>query len=359
MSDLPIIALVVLATFVALSTLAVLARRAKASPPSAVPATCTAGSAAPERPAASAEARPRIDSVTAASTACLKLAFGVMHGDETISGKHARVLDSVGAAIGPSLLQRDYFPRRPLQLPKLLKTLNDGEASCRELAQLILEDPALTSAVLQRANSPAFRTTSAPVENVDSAVMLLGTEGLRGTLAMAIMLPVFHVPRGYFDNFAAITWEQAERASAAAEETMRRRGADAFVAQILGLLSLLAHIVIFRLTMEKYREHPDTLPHAEVFITAIRAHRARIAGLIAASWTLSPASLAALAEQTSEQPGAQISALGRTTRLCALCGALATLAAHGELGEAEALAALAAQGLRAEAALPLWRAARR
>lgn len=389
MSDLPLIALLLLA---AIAAFAVLARRQKSAPsPSRLPTPPSAPSplpaplpARPELPAApaplsrpalaGAAPAPRIGAAgnaaltsdSAGSTdfraECLKLAFGIARSEEAITGRHARVLANVAAALERSLSERDFFPRRPLHLPKLLKTLNDGEATRQVLAQLVLEDPALASAVLQRANSPAYRNTPAPVESIDSALLLLGTEGLRALLALVILQPVFRVPRGYFDNFASITWEQAERTSAAAEVCSRQVGADAFVAQLLGLLGMLAHIVVFRLTMEKYREQPDLLPNAAVFMAAIQTHRARVAALIASSWELSPASLAALAEQSSPQPGAQISALGRTTRLCALCGALATLAAHGEpgkIGEAEALAVLAAQGLQREAALPLWRAARR
>jgi len=379
MSDLPLIALLLLA---AIAAFAVLARRQKsapepsrpsapASPPASQPHSSlphsslpTLAGAAP--PLSGASGNVALTSDSAGSTdfraECLKLAFGIARSEEAITGRHARVLANVAAALDRSLSERDFFPRRPLHLPKLLKTLNDGEATRQVLAQLVLEDPALASAVLQRANSPAYRNTPAPVESIDSALLLLGTEGLRALLALVILQPVFRVPRGYFDHFASITWEQAERTSAAAEVCSRQVGADAFVAQLLGLLGMLAHIVVFRLTMEKYREQPDLLPSAAVFMAAIQTHRARVAALIGSSWELSPASLAALAEQTSALPAAQISALGRTTRLCTLCGALATLAAHGEpgkIGEAEALDALAAQGLEREAALPLWRAARR
>ncbi|WP_153116542.1 HDOD domain-containing protein [Rhodocyclus tenuis] len=356
MSELPIIAIVVLAGFAAF---AMLARRPKASPPSAA-ARLAANAAPAARPdAAGIGALPDhggASAASAASAACLRLAFGVVHGDETLSGKHLRVLRSVAAALEQSVQERDYFPRRPLQLPKLLKTLNDSEATRRELAQLIAEDPALTSAVLQGANSPAYRVAPTPVENIDGAVLLLGTEGLRGLLATTILQPVFQVPRGYFDNFAAITWERAERSSAAAGKCTELVGSDAFVAQILALLKMLAHIVIFRLTMEKYREQPDTLPHAGVFIAAIELHRARMARLIASSWKLSPASLAALAEQESGLPPAQMGALGRITRVCSLSGALATLAAHGAQSHAEALALLQGQGLEHASALMLWQA---
>jgi len=117
------------------------------------------------------------------------------------------VLSAVADSIDASVHQRDYFPRRPLQLPKLLQALNDSEATRKDLVRLIMEDPALAGSVLQRANSAFYRLSPDPVESIDRAVVILGTEGLRGLMAAAILQPVFRVPRGYFEEFAGITWE--------------------------------------------------------------------------------------------------------------------------------------------------------
>jgi len=68
----------------------------------------------------------------------------------------------------------------------------------------------------------------------------------------------------------------------------------------MGMLSMLANIVLFRLTMDKYRDHPKVPPRAEVFIAAIQAHRARMATLIATTWELTDVSLKALQEQEQQ-----------------------------------------------------------
>jgi HD-like signal output (HDOD) protein len=289
---------------------------------------------------------------------CLKLAFSVAHFDYPIVSEHAEVLKNVAAALDESVHQREYFPRRPMQLPKLLRALNDDEAARKDLVRLILEDPTLAGSVLQRANSAFHRVSPEPVENIDRAVMLLGTEGLRALMAAAILQPVFHVPRGYFENFAEVTWGQAERTSLAAEKYARLTGADPFVAQILGLITMLAHIVLFRLTMDKYRDQPNVLPRADVFITVIKEHRARMAGLIAKTWELSEVSLKALQDQEQQIPPEQMSMLGRSTYFSALCGGLATLAAaDGSCTDVEAQSLLQAQGLGEATRLALWSAA--
>jgi HD-like signal output (HDOD) protein len=289
---------------------------------------------------------------------CLQLAFEVAHCDAGIVGEHAAVLDSVANSIDESVHQREYFPRRPMQLPKLMQALNDSEATRKDLVRLILEDPTLAGSVLQRANSAFYRVSPEPVENMDRAVVMLGIDGLRGLLAAAILQPVFRVPRGSFEKFATVTWEQAERASIAAEKHAKLMpGTDPFVAQLLGLLSLLANIVLFRLTMDKYREHPDLLPRAEVFICAIQSHRQRMARLIASTWELTDMSLRALHEQEQRVSPREMGALGRCVYFGELCAVLSTLAARGLWSQQDALSTLQGQGLDERTCLDMWGAA--
>ena len=288
----------------------------------------------------------------------LKIAFGVARTDYNIMGEHAQVLASVAESLEESVHQREYFPRRPMQLPKLLQAINDSESTRAELVRLILEDPTLAGTVLQRANSAFYRVSPAPVENLDRAVFLLGTDGLRGLMAAAILQPVFRVPRGYFEAFADSTWEQAERISNAAETCARQlRNADPFVTQLLSMLTMLANIVVFRLTMDKYRDHPNVLPRAEVFIAAIQAHRARMASLIASTWQLSDPSMVALQEREQRVSPAQMSPVGRCIYYGELCGALALLESRKVHSRDGAFAILKQQGLSEADVLTLWQAA--
>jgi HD-like signal output (HDOD) protein len=269
------------------------------------------------------------------------------------------VLARINQNAAESVHQREYFPRRPMLLPRLMRVLNDDDSTRREIVQLILEDPALAGSVLQRANSAAYRYSPVPIDSLDRAVVLLGLEGLRGLMATAILQPVFRQPKGYFDNFANVTWEHARRTAAAAEVCARGVGgeADPFVAQLLGLLGPLARIVLFRLTMDTYRERPDILPRAEVFIRAIQTQSANVAGFIASTWQLSDPSIRALQEQTEKISPAVMSPLGRTIYCSDLCGALALLASRGTYTDEYAQGMLMQQGLGRETTALVWRAA--
>lgn len=290
---------------------------------------------------------------------CYKLAFSAHDFDYDISGQHAAVLAKVNDNAAAAVHQRDYFPRRPMLLPKLMQVLNDDDSTRRELVRLILEDPALAGSTLQRANSAAYRYSPEPVDSLDRAVVMLGTDGLRSLLATAILQPVFRQPKGYFDQFATITWEHAQRTAAAAEVGARAIGnADPFTAQLISLLGPLARIVLFRLTMETYREHPDIRPRAEVFIRAMQLQGPNVAGFIAATWELSDPSIRALQEQTDKVPPATMSSLGQAIYFGELCGALALLAKRGNYSEDGAQSLLMEQGLSRQITQEIWKAAR-
>jgi HD-like signal output (HDOD) protein len=317
------------------------------------------------RPRSQGELRPSDEPATysteataAAVEQCYKLAFSANRIDYHIIGGHARVLDEVSKGMAATIQQRDYFPRRPMLLPRLLQAINDTESTRQELVNLLLEDPAVAGAVLQRANSAFYRVSNTRIERLDRAVIMLGAAGLRGLMATAIMQPVFRVPKGYFDAFGDVIWDFARRSSQAAEACARAdRSLDPFVSQMLGLLGGLSCIVLFRLTMEKYREQPNLLPRPEVFITAMQRHRTELACIIARSWELSETSLQAAEQQVQKIPPSEMSPSGRAMYYGELCGTLALLHSRGSYVPEAALRLLADQGLTPESARDAWRAA--
>jgi HD-like signal output (HDOD) protein len=289
---------------------------------------------------------------------CLKLAFGVSRFDYQIFGEHARVLDLVEKALGNAAEQQQYFPRRPLLLPKFLQALNDSESTRKELVRLILEDPTLAGTTLQRANNAFYRMSAQPVESLDRAVALLGIDGLRGLASTAILQPVFRLPKGFFDRFPVIAWEQAQRSAASAQAYASTTGSDdPFVAQLLGIMRSLATLMLFRLTLEKYRESPNVLPRPEVFIRMLQTHQNAVAVQIAKTWQLSETSLHALDEQSTAVSPTQMSPLGRAVYYGELAASL-TIATHYKVYSLEgAHAILLAQGLTPELTRILLQAA--
>ena len=146
------------------------------------------------------------------------------------------------------------------------------------------------------------------MESVDRAVVVLGFEALHAPVAAAVMQPVFKLPRGFFDSFAPMTWEQAQRSAAAAECYARlHRAGDPFTANLIGLLGGLGRIVMFRVTLEHYRRNGNLMPRAEVFIQLIKDHGRTLTRLIAASWEMSDSFLSAIDAQIEQREPSKMS----------------------------------------------------
>lgn len=327
--------------------------RRRTAPPASRPAALGA-------PSATAPIGYSNATLDAALDASLRQAFGAEAHETPLSVTELRIVERIGSLIEHDALEREDFPRRPKLLPKLMQLLNDPETPRELLVRTILQDPAIAGGVIQQANSAFYRISPARIDNVDRAVSLLGTDGIRRLLATAIMQPVFRAPSGPFATFAPATWDFAQRSAVAIEAYSKgRQQYDHLVAQLLAIIGPLARIVTFRLTLDAYGTTPDTTPtpRATVFIRAIERYASQVAQLIATTWELSDASLAALREQAERVPPPAMSHLGRAVYYANLAAALTQAAARDPQLTQRLQNALRDQGLtRLEAEL-VWEAA--
>ena len=245
----------------------------------------------------------------------------------------------IGAALKNIVDQPNYAPRRPMQLPKLMRAINDETASRREFSQIIAGDPALAGNLLRLANSPFYRRSPQAIESLDRAVDMLGTEGLRSMIAAALLQPAFRISGGSFVQFGDVTWEHSLYAAAAAEgDAELVENADPFAAQLLALIMGLATIVIFSVAQNEFLARRRA-PEAPMIAALIDAHGVSVARQIAASWELSERIDTALAEQLETQL-APASALGRCLQFGEFIGALAVLRGRGVIDDKTAQAVL-------------------
>ena len=259
---------------------------------------------------------------------------------------HERIVAAALAAIDDPAAQRHYFPRRPNLLPELIRAINDESVSVRRLVAIVACDPALVGSLLKVANSSLYRVTPQPIETIERAIVVLGTEGLRSVMAAALMQPIYRTSgRGGPARFPELVWEHAVRsAHAAIPHAALVARTNPFAAELLCLVSGLAEIVLFRVVLERC---PPSLARADVdplvIASILESHAARFAWHIGADWRLSDEMLAALEEQmTSSEPA---TALGRSLRFGRGAGALAVLHAHSIINAESVRASLPASGL--------------
>ena len=276
-----------------------------------------------------------------------------LDGDDRLPGgdasdDHRRIIAAGSAALSKLEVQARYLPRRPSLLPKLLSAMNSDANSMRDLAQIIGGDPTLLGNLLRVANSVFYRVTDKPVESLERAVTMVGTDGIRSVIATSLIHPVMATGSGLFAKFPENIWEQTQYAADAAEAhavTIER--ADGFSARLLALLQGLSANTVFRIVRDEAlaghgeNAKPAVIGLLEEWVTPT-------ARRIAASWGLPP-EIQAMMDWPADQ-----SPLGRSVFFGQLAGAQIVMVRRGRLKEASARAALLASDSRRVQIDRLW-----
>ncbi|WP_305804653.1 HDOD domain-containing protein [Stenotrophomonas sp. YIM B06876] len=265
---------------------------------------------------------------------------GTDAADEELDPPHRAVIAAVITALGRADLSPRYTPRRPQLLPQLIQSVNDTAASSRSISAIIGQDPVLAGNLLRIANSPLYRLQSRPVESIERAVTLVGTDGIRQIISAALVQPVMHAGGGDGSRFPVLIWEYSLRVSAAAADHARGvERDDGFAAQLAGLLHGLGAVVVMQAAHDEYARQPALAPSALALRELLERCTQPTAARIALHWELADVIHQALHD--GDSPAAQDSALGRSLRFARTAAALAVLCAEQQMEDARALDLLA------------------
>ena len=308
-------------------------------------AAATTGNATARRPGDPTPKGPQKLPASEVFAKLFDLALGKARPATAVNAAHLVVVDATAAALEDGASQQKYAPRRPNMLPRVLSASSDESFSRRQLAALIAQDPSLVGNLLKIANSSFYRVTPEPVESVDRAVVLLGTDGIRSLVTAALMQPIFRIGGADFPRFPEVAWEHTFRAAnASIPYNFLVEKSDPAAAELLSLVMGLASIVVFRVTVDQYAKFPKLRPDAGIVSTLLDTHSATVARKIAASWELSAATIAGLDGQsttTSKYP----TALGRSIYFGRLVGALALLRLNHVIDDESARASIPANNM--------------
>jgi HD-like signal output (HDOD) protein len=254
-------------------------------------------------PAGTGGALPR-----ALGTATLTLwrrAFGVTEGALAIPAGHEFAAEAIERALAGDELSGRYFPRRPMLMPQLQAAANDPESPPTRLADIIAQDPVLTGDVLRLANSVFYKLSPEPVESLQRAVIVCGTDGLQSLAATALVQPVFRSGSHGHPRFAQLLWERCTRGAAAAEACARHWCPhERQAAQLLPLLAALGPLVAYRIAEDAYKA-ASRRPSAEALLALVLRHGPRIAARVAAQWQMPARLVQALSgEQMAQEEAA-------------------------------------------------------
>jgi HD-like signal output (HDOD) protein len=277
-----------------------------------------------------------------------KLAFAAPAQPHFLEPAHVEVRDSVSAALRAETFDAKYFPRRPTLMPQLMRVVDDPRAATERISRMVAHDPVLTSDILRLANSALYRTTPAPVETIQRAIVVLGVDALRGLVAAAMLQPVFRATRTNFPRFPRMLWERTERAARAAEMyAMNSQPKDRFEAQLVILLSALGPLVVYGAALDAYSQRPEISPSPSLCVALTAALGPEASLRIAQHWETSARLIAAI----EKSPGESLSMC-----LCTgeLLGTLSLLETQNVITREEALATAKDAGLSEVIVTPIF-----
>jgi HD-like signal output (HDOD) protein len=242
---------------------------------------------------------------------------------------------------------RTNLPRQPLILPQLMRAIRHGDGGAAELVKIILGDPGLTSSVLSLSNSPYYRLNLTPITNVESALVILGVDGLKVLITSAIMQPAFRCLSDRYKHYSNVVWDLALASAQAAQTySLSTRGQTPATsstikkgvqtkpdnsdhsAYLMGLLSYLSEITLFQLTLDIYAKHQDSAPQPKIFPLVFKQSRNTLLRQLVKQWALGDTIAADMEDFYRQTPLNQCNDLTRAVYFGRLMAALSLLNSH-------------------------------
>ena len=272
-------------------------------------------------------------------------ALGMENEMSALTAADRTLLDACRLSAMSAIEQRQYFPRRPLLMPQLMRAVNDDSKTPRSLACIILQDPVLAGDVLNVANSYCYRSTPVPVETIDRALMLLGIDGLKKVVARCVLHPVIRSAEAGGDYYSSVVWARAlDTATAASVHAAETDSCDRYRAHLLGLLSALGPLMLYRYARDTCRRRGGRPPSAAALHALVQESSRLMTVRIAEHWRLSRPFQQAMVEQTGIG-GHDMSTLGRALWYGERVATYAALAREHPAQEGAARAAMLQAGL--------------
>lgn len=174
-----------------------------------------------------------------------------------------------------------YMPRQPALLPRMVACLRDPRTSTDDLTAIIDQDPGFVARLLNVANSPFFRLTRKPIDDLHTAIVHLGLDGLQSLVNQCLLQPILSPGTVRIKGLSEKLYGHALNCAEIGQKTAKREGHPAPLAHLFGLLQALGDITLLTYLTRRFKLEEDDVgrvfrnlaPTRSVAITLIIVNR--------------------------------------------------------------------------------------
>ncbi|WP_395007225.1 HDOD domain-containing protein [Undibacterium sp.] len=240
-----------------------------------------------------------------------------------------KVLKALKELLTSDLNDAVLVPRMPSVIPQLLRSLRNKSISITELSQQILKDPALVGSVIKVVNSARYNPADR-INSLESAIMMLGEDGLRLLISKVVFNPIINLHSGPYTRRAAIhLWEQSEKCAIASHHLATEAGVSPFQAFLTGLMKNIGMIIAFRV-LDQVCEEPK-FKYSNNFRLSFAQVAATLSHRIAERWEFPPFVTEALQQQSSNGKVIEWTPLGHLLYTADLISKMRVLVNHAQI----------------------------
>ncbi len=179
--------------------------------------------------------------------------------------------------------QKLVLPTLPEIALKIRDAVSDEDASAKQIAKVISEDPAISARMIQVANSPLLRG-SQKTETVDQAITRMGHALVKSMVTTMAMEQIFQATHPLTEKYMQSIWSQSTQvasiASVMANHFTRLKPDQAMLA---GLVHNIGALPI----LTRAEEIPALLQDEEIFASLLKRLSGPIGASIMESWNFS------------------------------------------------------------------------
>jgi HD-like signal output (HDOD) protein len=175
---------------------------------------------------------------------------------------------------------RLVLPTLPEVALRVRDAVEDENATAGTIADIVATDAALSTRLLQIANSPLYRARS-PIDNIQTAIARLGNVQVRNLVSSLVMQQMFQATNDLLDARLRRLWEHSsEVAAICMVMAMQTRGLQKDQAMLAGLIHDIGALPI----LVHAEDMPELLENEEMLDAIVASLHPRLGEIILNNW---------------------------------------------------------------------------